>query len=79
MKTRAENETMKSTSIKVGDKFIKLEVPHMVWVVIRLMKIPGMLPHAELKVQGHLRGSMTLSLEALTDQNLYRRIEEGSP
>ncbi len=70
---------MKSTSIKVGDKFIKPEVPNMVWVVIRLMEIPGMLPHAELKVQGHLRGSMTLSLEALTDQNLYRRIEEGSP
>ena len=70
---------MKSTSIKVGDKFIKPEVPNMVWVVMRLKEIPGMLPHAELKVQGHLRGEMTLSLEALTDQNLYRRIEEGSP
>ena len=70
---------MKSTSIKVGDKFIKLEVPNMVWVVKRLMAIPGMLPHAELKVRGHLSRSMTLSLDALTDQNLYLRIEEGSP
>ena len=51
----------------------------MVWAVIRLMEFPDMLPHAELKVEGHLSGSMTLSLEALTDQNLYRRIEEGSP
>ena len=70
---------MESTSIKVGDKFIKLEVPHMVWAVIRLMEIPDMLPHAELKVEGHRSGSMTLSLEALTDQNLYQGIEEGSP
>ena len=70
---------MKPTSIKVGDKFIKPEVPHMVWVVTQIVEIKGMLPHAKLIVRGHLRGSMTLSLEALTDQNLYRRIEEGSP
>jgi len=70
---------MKSTSIKVGDKFIKPEVPKMVWVVNRLVEIPGMPPHAKLIVQGRLNQSMTLSLDALTDQILYRRIEEGSP
>ena len=67
---------MKSTSIKVGDKFIKPEVPNMVWVVNRLVEIPGMPPHAKLIVQGRLNQSMMLSLEALTDQNLYRRIEK---
>ncbi len=70
---------MKSTSIKVGDKFIKPEVPNMVWVVKQFVKIPDMPPHAKLIVQGRLRGSMTISLDALTDQSLYRRIEEGSP
>ncbi len=68
---------MKLTSIKAGDKFIKPEVPHMVWIVTQIVEIKGTLPHAKLIVQGHLRGSMTLSLEALTDQNLYRRIEKG--
>ena len=76
---RADNETMKSTSIKVGDKFIKPEVPNMVWIVTQIVEIKGMPPHAKLIVQGHLRGSMTISLDALTDQNLYRRFEEGSP
>ncbi len=70
---------MKSTSIKVGDKFIKPEVPHMVWIVTQIVEIKGVPPHAKLIFQGHLNQSMTLSLDALTDQNLYRRIEEGSP
>ena len=46
----------------------------MVWVVTQIVEIKGMPPHAKLIVQGHLRGSMTISLEALTDQFLYERI-----
>ena len=67
---------MKPTSIKVGDEFIKSEVPNTVWVVKQLVEFPGLVPHAELISQGFNRRTITLSLNALADQNLYRRIEK---
>ncbi len=77
LKTRADDETMKSTSIKVGDKFIKPEVPNTVWVVTQLVDLPRLPPHAELKVQGHFSRMMLMSQEALADHRLYHRIEDS--
>lgn len=68
---------MKSTSIKVGDKFIKPEVPNIVWVVEQLVDLPALPPHAELRVQGDFNRRMTMSQEALTDHRLFHRIEDS--
>ncbi len=68
---------MKPTSIKVGDKFIKPAVPNIVWVVNRLVDLPGLPPHAELSVQGNLNRRMMMSQEALSDRHLYHRIEDS--
>ncbi len=68
---------MNSTSIKVGDKFIKPELPDIIWVVKRLVNLPGLPPHAELRVQGHFNRMMMMSREALADRHLYHRIEDS--
>ena len=68
---------MKSTSIKVGDKFIKTEVPNTVWVVTQLVDLSGLPPHAELKVQGRFSRMMLMSQEALADHRLFHRIEDS--
>ena len=68
---------MKSTSIKVGDKFIKPEVPKIVWFVERLVDFPALPPHAELRVQGHFNRTMLMSQEALADHRLFHRIEDS--
>ena len=70
---------MKPTSIKVGDKFIKPAVPNIVWVVIRLVDLPGLPPHAELRVQGYLKRpqKIIMSLSALTDLRTFHRIEDS--
>ncbi len=68
---------MKPTSIKVGDKFIKPNDPKTVWVVRGLVDLPDLPPHAELKAQGYLNRMTMMSLAALADQNLYRRIEDS--
>ena len=68
---------MNSTSIKVGDKFIKPELPDIIWVVTRLVNLPGLPPHAELKAQGYLKRMVTMSREALADHRLYHRIEDS--
>ena len=69
---------MKPKSIKVGDKFIKPKVPNIVWIVNRLVNLPGLPPHAELKVQGNLERpqKMMMSLGALTDPRMFHRIED---
>ncbi len=70
---------MKPKSIKVGDKFIKPEVPNIVWVVTQLVDLPRLPPHAELRVQGNLLRpqKMIMSLGALTDPRTFHRIEDS--
>jgi len=68
---------MKSTSIKVGDKFIKPKVPRTVWVVTQLVDLQGLPPHAELRVTGHFNRMMTMSQDALIDHRLFHRIEDS--
>ncbi len=70
---------MKPTSINVGDKFIKPAVPKTVWVVNRLVNLPGLPPHAELRVQGYLKRpqKMMMSLGALTDPRMFHRIKDS--
>jgi len=68
---------MKSPFIKVGDKFIKPEVPKIVWFVERLVDFPALPPHAELRVQGHLSRIMLMSQDALIDHRLFHRIEDS--
>ncbi len=68
---------MKSTSIKVGDTFIKPKVPKTVWVVTQLVDLPGLPPHAELRVKGHFNRMMMMSQEALADHRLFHRIEDS--
>jgi len=68
---------MKSTSIKVGDKFIKPEVPEIIWVVKRLINLPGLPPHAELRAKGYLNRMVMMSQEALANHRLYHRIEDS--
>ncbi len=74
---KADDETMKSPSIEIGDKFIKPEVPDIVWVVERLVDLSGLPPHAELRVQGNPNRMMMMSQEALSDHHLFHRIEDG--
>ncbi len=65
---------MNSISIKVGDKFIKPEVPDIVWVVNRLVDLPNLPPHAELSVKGQHKRKMMMSQDALIDHRLFHRI-----
>ncbi len=68
---------MKPTSIKVGDKFMKPKVPNIVWIVNRLVNLPGLPPHAELRARGYLNRMVMMSQEALADHRLYHRIEDS--
>ncbi len=67
---------MKSKSINVGDMFLKQGDPKTVWVVEQLVDLPGLPLHAELKAQGYRNRMITMSLEALTDDRLFHRIED---
>ncbi len=44
---------MRKLTVKVGDRFSKLEGPQTVWIVQRLVCPPGLPPHVELQAEGH--------------------------
>ena len=68
---------MKPRSIKIGDKFIKPEVSDIVWVVERLVYLPGLPPHARMRVLADYDRMMLMSQEALIDRHLFHRIEDS--
>ena len=69
-------ETMEKHTIVIGDEFTKLEDPETVWVVQRLVDLPGLPQHAELKAIQYLNRNIMISVSALMDRKLYRRLEK---
>ncbi len=69
-------ETMEKSTIGIGDRFVKPEDPASVWVVQRLVDLPGLPQHAELKAIRYLNRNIMISVSALMDRKLYRRLEK---
>lgn len=68
----------KSTEIKIGDGFSAIETPKTVWIVRRIVDLPGLPQHAKLKAEGNINQEIMLSVSALKDRRLYRRAELGN-
>jgi hypothetical protein len=61
--------------VAVGDRFTKVSSYRMpVWKVARIYRHHSDLPHAHLMKEGAEKDSITVSIPALTDQTLFRRI-----
>jgi len=63
------------SSVVVGDRFIKVGIFQMpVWKVSRIDNDPHKPAHAKLEKEGAERDSITVSIPALTDSTLFRRV-----
>lgn len=61
--------------VAVGDRFIKVGNFRMpVWKVAYIYHHHSDLPHAHLKKEGSETDSITVSVPALNDGNLYRKV-----
>lgn len=62
----------KNNNIKIGDRFIILNVTAAVWEVTVFLDYQGLPPHARLR-EVEDTGTLVIALAALTDKTLFRR------
>ena len=61
--------------IEPGDRFIKMNAPPVVWVVLREVPVSSNLPpHYHLVDEVSQRRNVTISESALLDLRLYQRV-----
>ncbi len=68
---------MKSAA-KLNDRYIKLDAPNIVWVVSRILNVADPVPHVSLDQEGMPNRKITLSIHALGDSSIYKKIEAKS-
>lgn len=66
-------------AVNLHDRYIKVGVPYIVWVVSRLLNVTDGDPHVLLVREGRANRQITLSVSALGDTSLYKRIEANPP
>lgn len=62
--------------IKCGERYVRPEDPETVWIIDRLVELPGLPTHGRLISEKRRNKTMTLSEVALRDGKLYRQLEE---
>ncbi len=63
-------------SVNVGDRFIKANVPYIVWEVSRISRETNPIPHAILNQEGRYNRQITLSVPALATVSMYTKLTQ---
>ena len=64
---------LKSTDVELGSRFVKTNVPAIVWAVEKLFQLPSEPQHARLYKESHPRDKITVSVATLTNPRFFRR------
>ena len=56
-----------------GDRYIKVDAPTIIWIVIDTVTADGSVPHVRLDQEGTSR-TITLSVSALQDRSIYKKL-----
>lgn len=68
-------EKNKNLEINLKDKFVKVGVPQIIWEVSRILDLTDSVPHVSLVQEGKSNRKITLSIPALLDETIYKKIE----
>ncbi len=60
-------------SIELGSRFVKRELPNVVWTVEKVFQIAAEPAHARLYKETQPRDKMTVSIQTLTNPRFFRR------
>ncbi len=63
------------STVNLHDRYIKVGVPKVVWVVGRLLETTDPIPHVVLYQEGPSNRQITLSVTGLQDTSIYKRVE----
>ena len=70
---------IREPAIKLDDRYTKAGIPSIVWVVRRFLNVADPVPHVLLVQEGASNRQITLSIPALQDTSIYKKIEVNSP
>ncbi len=81
---RRKSETREVTvspqsAVKLDDRYVKVGVPSIIWIVCRFLKVADPVPHVLLVREGVSNRHITLSIPALQDTSIYKKIEVNPP
>ena len=65
----------KNIEVKLNDRYVKVGVPQIVWIVNRILDLTDSVPHVGLLQEGKSNRQITLSIPALLDTTIYKRID----
>ena len=60
--------------IEPGDRYIKVDAPNIIWVVSHTVDVADPVPHVRLVQEGSANRKITLSISALQDKSIYKRV-----
>jgi hypothetical protein len=66
------------SEIKLGDRYIKVDAPTIIWVVSDIQNVADPVPHVRLVQEGRVNRQITLSVPTLRDTSIYKKIEANS-
>ena len=67
-------ENNNNLDVKLDDLYVKVGVPHIKWVVSRILNLSDSVPHVALVQEGKPSRQITLSVPALMDSTIYKKI-----
>jgi len=68
----------KSHNVELGSRFVKTNVPNMVWTVEKLFQLPSEPPHARLYRESQPRDKITVAVATLVNPRFFRRAAVGA-
>ncbi len=66
---------MKKSMIEPGDRYAKVDAPNIIWVVGKPLNVADPVPHVRLVQEGTTNRKITLSISALQDTSIYKKIQ----
>ncbi len=64
----------KNTTIEVGDRYVKVDAPDIIWVVSDPLNVADPVPHVRLVQEGATNRKITLSVSALQDAKMHKKV-----
>ena len=61
--------------ITPGDRYIKVDAPNIIWAVSQRLNVANPVPHVRLVQEGTTNRKITLSVSALQDASIYKKIQ----
>jgi len=60
-------------NVELGSRFVKRELPNVIWTVEKVFQIASEPAHARLHKETHPRDKMTVSIQTLNNPRFFRR------